>query len=121
MKLSPESGNGRIGFQQDLGGHLAQGTDDPGADDGQLAFEKRQALLDLAGLRVAVAGRTALDHIANINHFPGKMHGPDDFAQQLAGGPHKGVPGSIFIKPGSFAHEHQPGVRRPLPEHDMGS
>jgi hypothetical protein len=87
----------------------------------KLPLEKRQAVADLFGLRIAVAGRTALDDIADINHLPGQIHGGNDFGQQLSGRAHKRPAALVLIEPGTFAHEYQSGVRVAFTEHDMGS
>ena len=60
-------GDAVLGREQQLGGEVAEGHDDPGIDELDLRLEVGAARLDLERERVAVAGRTALHDVGDVH------------------------------------------------------
>ena len=107
--LIAQAAHGLVAAEQGLRGKAAQGADDAGLDDFDLALEIRLALLDLIGLGVSVIGRAALEYVADINLVAGQAHSLDDLGQQLPGFPHKGLARAVFFRSWGFADEHDAG------------
>src|SRR5262249_8146573 len=72
-------------LEQQLCGEVAQRDDDARLDEVELALEIGAARLDLVGLRVAVAGRTALHDVGDVHLVAGEADAFDEAGQQLAG------------------------------------
>ena len=60
------------------------------------------------GLRRAIARRTALDHIGDIDLLALETHGRNHVVEQLPGAAHKGQSLRVLVGSGPFAHKHQP-------------
>ena len=87
--------------------HRAQRDNDLGLDHGDLPHEKWRTGFTLVALRRAVARRTALDYVRDINIFAPQAHRFDHVVEQLAGAADERFALRIFVGARTFAHEHQ--------------
>ncbi len=78
---------------------LAQGDDDAGPDELDLADEIGRAGLHLVAVGHAVVRRPALDHVRDVDLVLAEGHGGDDLAQELAGPADEG-PALQRLRPG---------------------
>src|SRR5690242_15046772 len=79
-----EARNGIQRAQQRLRGELAEGDDDLRLHDFNLSEEERFAAVDLVRLGIAVARRTALDDVGDVDAGAGNLQALlDDVRQQL--------------------------------------
>ena len=74
---------GRVGAQE-LGREVSQRADDARLDELDLAQEVVLAVLDLLGVRIAVAGRAALQHVGDEDVGAGQPDLPQQPVEQLA-------------------------------------
>ena len=72
-------------------------------DDVDLLKQKRLARLDFVLLGIAVARRTALDDVGDINVLALEIDRFDDLRQQLTGTPDERNALNVFVAPGRFA------------------
>ena len=95
--------------------------DDPRVDQLDLLLEIRATRLDLAGRRVAVLRRAALDDVGDVALGAGQADLlPHEAVQQLAGTADEGLAGQVLLAAGPFADEQQVGRRAPDAEDDLG-
>jgi hypothetical protein len=81
--------------------------------------EVRLARLDLLRVRIAVAGRPALDHVGDIDVRPREADSAQQLLEQLAGLPDERDPVLILVEAGRLADEHQVCVRIARAEDDL--
>ena len=89
MKTATQDGDGDIRFQQRLGGKCSQSTNCLRRNNLQLSFQVRLAYCNFRRQGIAIAGRTALEHVQDKHVFAAERAGGEDLVQQLAGGPHE--------------------------------
>ncbi len=98
-------------FSSDCAANLPSGTITCGWIDVDLPEQKRFALRHFIGLGIAVAGRTALDDVGDVDLVAGQADGLDDLREQLPGAAHEGLAALVFFFAGRLAHEHQSRFR----------
>jgi len=76
-----------------------------------LREQKRLTGLDLIWPRIAIIGRTALNHVGNIDVIPLKVDRFDNLRKELASATHAGNPLLVFVSTGCFPDKHQIGSR----------
>lgn len=108
--LLAEFADANVAVQHRLGRDEAQAADEPGPNDGELPFEEAFAVDDLVGQRLAVAWRTALDDVTDVDFFPRQFAGGDDLIEELPRCTNEGLACFIFVSPGSFTHEDEFGL-----------
>ena len=64
---APQAGNGRVGVEQQRGGALAECDDELRPDQLDLTFQIRPACGRLVGLGRTVVGRTAFEHVRDVD------------------------------------------------------
>src|SRR5450759_2774374 len=106
--------------QQCCRGSLAQGHDQLGLYERDLAFEIRQALRDLVGFRVTVIWRAAFNDIGDINilaafEFDRRQHA----IQQLARLSHERLTLRVLVRARPFTDEQPAGFLVAHPEHRL--
>src|SRR6185295_15830271 len=94
------------------------GDDDARRDQAHLLLEEAAAGGHLVGLRVAVAGRTTLDDVGDVDVLAGEADGADDLGEQLPRRADEGQALAVFFGARAFADEHQVGVGVPSSEDD---
>lgn len=103
--------NGLRRLQQRLHCKAPHGQDDFGLEQLDLAPQKRLALRHLFGLRVAVAGGAALQHVGNKNIVvPVQLQGAQHVVQQFAGLTDEGLALDVLVLAGRLAHDHPVGL-----------
>ncbi|MCY1225973.1 hypothetical protein D9M72_381860 [compost metagenome] len=114
--------DGRGGAQQRLRRKAAQHHDHPGLHQRDLAAQERLALRHFLGLRVAVAGRAALEHVGDKHIAPARQpERAEHIVEQLAGLAHEGLALQVFVLAGGFAHQHPFGLAVAHAEHGIGA
>src|SRR4030042_1667122 len=93
-------------------GVAAQTDDELGPDDLDLLLQVLAAGVDLAGKRVAVAGRAALDDVGDEYLLPPEADGGDQFVQEAAGRANEGAGPLVLVEAGRLTHEQQFRVGR---------
>ena len=88
-------------------------------DQLDLAEEVALAGVDLLGLRVAVAGRAALEDIGDEHVVAGQADPAEQLAEQLPGGADERHALLVLVEPRRLADEHQVGGRRARAEDDL--
>ena len=119
VEAATQGVHGVVDAEQVLGGGRAQGHDDLGADDANLAQQERRAGIALVALGRAVARRTALHDVGDVNLFALQAHGGDHVVEQLSGAPDERQALRVFVCARPFADEHQLGVRIAGAEDDL--
>jgi hypothetical protein len=110
LRLPVQPGDpGRLAAQQ-LRGEVAQRADHPRLDELDLAHQVVLAVVDLCGLRVAVAGRPALQYVADEHVRSREIDLTEELVEQLSGGAHEGDAELVLLGAGGLAHEHEVGV-----------
>jgi len=124
VDLATQSADRPLHADQQLGGELAEAADESRPQCGELTTQIGRAALDLVRQRVAILGRTALEHIADVDGVSRQrhagnqsrvVHGFDDPGQQLAGASDEGLSAAIFVGAGGFPDDHLV-FTRDLPE-----
>ena len=87
-----------------------QRHDHQGVYGGDLAVEVGVAGADLAGFRVAVVGRAALNDVGNEDLLPAHADGPEQAFEKLTGGADERPALLIFVEAGGFADEQQGAI-----------
>ncbi len=105
--------------REELGGEVAEGCDERRPDQLDLAEEVRLARLDLLGVRVAVARRTALDHVRDVDVGARETDPVQELLEQLARLADEGDAVCVLVKARSLADEHQVGERVTGAEDDL--
>src|SRR5205823_7447642 len=90
-------------------------------DQVDLALEVRRALHHLVRQGVAVAGRPALEDVADVDVLPAKADLTEHRGQELPGGADERLTLPVLVVAGSLADEHHVGLRVPDAEHDLGA
>src|SRR5215210_3843658 len=118
LRAAVDPGDARALSREQLGGEVAERADHERLEQLDLAEQVRAALLDLAGKRVAIPGRPALEHVGD-EHLPALE--PDLLEQaveQLAGAADERPALAVLLHPRGLAHEHELGVRVAHAEHE---
>ena len=87
-----------------------QRNDHQGVYGGDLAVEVGIAGADLAGFRVAVVRRAALDDVGNEDLLPAHADGAEQAFEELTGGANERPALLVFVEAGGFADEQQGAV-----------
>jgi hypothetical protein len=89
-----------------LCGNTAYGQNNLRFDQGDLPFQISLAGRRFLRGRIAIPGRTAFDHVSDVNGFPFETDGPNHFVEQLPGPPHEWFALQIFLFSRRFANHH---------------
>src|SRR5215217_1827203 len=106
---------------QQLGREVAERADHARLDQLDLPVQVRLAGVDLVELRVAVAGRAALEDVGDEHVGPLEPDLAEQLVEQLAGPADEREPLEVLLLAGGFADEHQVGVGVARPEHHPGA
>ena len=106
---------GRVAAQE-LGREVPQRAQHTRLDEVDLPPQVVLAGLDLGRVRVAVAGRTALEHVGDEHVRAGQADLPQQLLQQLAGRAHERQALLVLVRARRLADEHQVGVGVARPE-----
>src|SRR5258708_35758712 len=71
------------------------------------------------GLRRAIARRTALDDVRDVNVLTPQPHRLDHVIEQLAGAADERFALRVFVRPWAFTHEHQFSAGIANPENNL--
>lgn len=121
MHFSPHGGKRIIRFQKNLSRNTTQAQDQFWADQFQLLPQIRFARGNLFRKRIPVVGGTAFQYVTNKDFFAFKTDRFQDLVQQLTRPADERLPLCIFVRPGSFADEHEISVRVSHSEHKFCS
>src|SRR5437763_3560056 len=102
---------GRLAREQ-LSREVAECRDDARLDELDLAEEVALARLDLVGLRVAVAGRAALDDVRDVDLAAFEADPGEQPLEELPGLADERHALLVLVEPRRLADEHEVGVRR---------
>src|SRR5438876_5305009 len=95
-----------------LGSGRAERAKVLGPDDRQLLLQKMPAIGDFVRQWRAVAGRPALEDVANVDLLPPHLHAlGEDGVEKLSGGSDERFAEPIFFRSGRFADEAKLGIR----------
>ena len=94
-------------------------ADDARLDQLDLPEQVRLAGLDLVGLRVAVPGRPALEHVGDVDLGALEADAGEQLVEQLPGLTDERDALLVLVEAGRLADEHQVGVRIPDAEDDL--
>src|SRR5262249_46580543 len=86
-----------------------------------LRAQERLALLDLVGLRIAIARWSALQNIAYVDVLAAKTHGEDHLGEQLAGAADERLAQGIFVRARGPSGQHEIGVLAPHAVDQVGT
>ena len=100
---------------EELRREVPERRDDLRPDQLDLPEEVPLAGLDLLGLRVAVAGRPALEHVRDVDVLARQPDPGEQLAEQLPGGADERHALLVLVESGRLADEHQVGVGEPEP------
>ena len=106
-------------FNTNFVAKLPERADQRRLDDRDLLDEPRCARLDLVRQRVAVRGRTALQHVGDVDVLPAKADLAEHAREQLSGGADERLPLLVLVEPRRLPDEHQVGVWIAHAEHDL--
>src|SRR6185312_13124757 len=104
---------------QELGGEVPERADDTRPDQLHLGEEMALARGDLVRLGVAVARRTALQHVRDVDVGPREPDRAEQRLEHLAGLADERCALAVLVVAGGLAHEHQIGVGMARPDHDL--
>ena len=90
----------------------AEGTDELRADQIDLTFKEVTAIGAFSGQRRAIAWRSALEDIADVDFFAAHAAGRQDAVQELPGGADERFAESVFVAARGFADDAEFGVHR---------
>ena len=113
--LAAQSGDGLGGGKQSLGGASSQSTDYRGSDGLQLSKQEGTTGLYLILKGSPVAGRAALNHVADIDFGAFHADGSQQLLEELARSADKRPTQAVLVKTGCFADEHDLGMFWPFP------
>jgi hypothetical protein len=119
--LAAESAHGGIAAEHVLGGGEAEGDDDFGADELDLAHEIRRAGFDFIGRGGAIAGGAAFDDVGDVNLLALEAHGGDHLVEELASAADEWAAGLVLGLAGAFADEENRGIDIALAENGLGA
>src|SRR5262245_26097705 len=74
VDLSAQAADRALDTDQQFRGELAEATDDPRLERRELAAQIRRARFDLVRQRIAVLGRTALEHVRDEHRAAIELH-----------------------------------------------
>src|SRR3989442_5433540 len=119
--LTPHPGDRDLLGEDEAGGEVAEGDDDPGPDEAQLCLEERPAGLDLVWHGVAVARRPALDDVADGALAPVEPDRAEHCIEQLTRSSHEGQALAVLVEPRGLAHEHEGGAGVAVHPYHLGT
>jgi hypothetical protein len=105
VKVPPEPADRLTAGKQGLRGEGAEGNNHLRRNRLNLAAQKRAAAGNLFGFGIAVAGRAALEQIADVDFLPGERHCRNHLRQQLPGLADKRLTLQVLIRAGRFTDE----------------
>jgi hypothetical protein len=103
---------------EELRREVAEGRDHARLDQIHLLLEPRPARVDLLRLRVAVAGRAALEDVRDEDVVAVHPDLAEELVQELPGAADERHPLAVLLGSGRLADEHQVGVGVARPEDD---
>ena len=113
-------GDLEVRLDKTAGGDSAQADDDFGADQRHLAAQIVDAGVLLGVQRVPVLGRTALDHVGDVDILlTAQVHHLQHVVQQLAAPAHKGLALQVLVFAGALAYAHDLRVPGAGPEYHV--
>jgi hypothetical protein len=101
-------------------GKTAQGNNELGVHEFDLAFQVLAASSDLLGQGVAVLGRAAFDHICDEHLLAVGANGGQQSLQELPCRADEGPALLVFMITGALPNKHQFGVNRAFSRHCVG-
>jgi hypothetical protein len=110
-----------LGLQHVLRGEVAERDDHRRLDQRDLLDEPGRTGLDLVLLRIAVAGRAALQHVRDVDLLAGQTDLAEHPGEQLSRGADERLALLILVHPRRLADEQQVGVRIAHTEHHLGA
>ncbi len=127
VHLPAQLADGRLAAEQAVRREPAQSENELRLQQGHLALEPGRALGHFFGLGVAVARRTALEHIGDVNRALGvvgaavQTDGLQHGVEQLPRGADKGLALAVFFGAGRLADDHPTGLRGAAAEYGLVS
>ena len=119
VKLATQAHDALICAQDELRREVAQAHDDVRPHAADLLAQKRRARHDLLGPRVAVSGRTALDHVGDVDLVAREARVAKKRIELVTGGADERLSPQIFVPSGPLAHEHHAGAGIAHAEHQV--
>ena len=104
---------------QELGREVAERPDEPGLDQLDLPEEVALAGFDLVQHRVAVPRRPALDHVRDVDVFPGHADPVEQLVEELPRLADEREALLVLVKARRLADEHEIGLRIADSEDDL--
>ena len=111
---------GRLAREQ-LRGEVAERRDELRLDQLDLAEEVASQASISSGMRVAVAGRPALDHVRDVHVLAGHADSGEELVEELPRLADERVALLVLVEAGRLADEHQLGLRVADAEDDLGA
>ena len=109
---------GVLTFSSDCTAKVPKPDDHLRADQIDLPKQKGLAGRDFVGLGIAILGRPAFDHVADVNVGARHPHPALDYiGEQLARAAHERLAARVLVGAGPLADEHQFGRRIADAEH----
>src|SRR5258706_369497 len=121
IRAPAQTPDGALHPDQQLGGELAEAADDPRLQRFELSLEIRRARFHFVRKWIAILGRTALEHVADVHRLAREpdagnqlrlVHRLNDPGKQLTRATHERKPLTIFFRTRRLANEHDAALRR---------
>src|SRR5215207_10590066 len=118
---SPQLRDPLFGFEEQLGGEVAERDHDRRVDEAQLALEVRPARLDLVRQRVAVARWAALDDVGDVDLVATQPDVGDEPGKELARPTDERDALAVLLRTRPLADEHEIRARIAVTEDDLAA
>src|SRR3989441_13088184 len=106
MQPPAQARDARLGVEQRLHGKAPHREDQFRLDELELAQQVGRALADLEGLRIAVARRAALEHVADVDVLAAReADRGEHVVEQATGLPHERLAPRVFLGTRRLAHQ----------------
>ena len=119
VKTTAQFGDADLGLEHEVRGGVAHRHDDIRPDAPDLLAQKRAAGQHLIGLGITVSGRTALEHVGDIDVLATQARQSQDAVQILARTANERLPLQVFVTTRRLAHEQHPSLRIAHAEYDL--
>jgi hypothetical protein len=117
-----QAGDRGVGGEQRLRGEAPHREDQLGLDEVDLRVQVRRAPRDLLRLRIAVARRPALEHVADIDVLlAGQVDGGEHVVEQAPGLADERFAEAVLLRARRLAHQQPVGLLVADPEHGLGA
>src|SRR5881394_673560 len=110
VHVAPEFSDRQLRLQQSLSSERSKSKDCFWTNQLKLPEQIRAAGGYFVGKRIAVSGRTVLEHVADENVFAREIDGRENLCEQLAGGTDERQAGFVLRLSGCLADDHELGV-----------